>query len=209
MVNWFKKQHRQRITKKHQQQNNETLKTEVRQHYLNLRNKQNQILRYIRSLIICRRLWKLAQVNNSKVIAVYLALEKEVDLTSLIKKAWHHQKIIVVPRIEKDQLKFHQIENFNFPFSFWKGLKMPNKKLPLYHLNEIDSIIVPGVAFDKKATRIGMGIGFYDRYLADAETTTIIGAAFNLSISKLNLPKEDHDITMDCVVTESLLIARK
>jgi len=66
-----------------------------------------------------------------------------------------------------------------------------------------DVIVVPGTAFTRRGERIGQGGGWYDRFLpgrrADAVT---IGIAFEPQIVE-SLPTEPHDVTLDCVVSES------
>ncbi len=181
-------------------------KVEFRHHYLSLRNSQNQIINYFRSRKISHKLTNLKIIKNSNVIAVYYALEKEVNLTRFIKRALADNKIILIPRMEKQKIVFHQIMSTNFPFKIWKGIKVPHKKLPIYHLDEIDSIIIPGVAFDRAGNRIGFGAGFYDRYLANNKTTKMIGVAFDFQISKITLPHQKHDVLINYIMTEKELI---
>ncbi len=183
-----------------------TNKSELRKHYLSLRNNHNKIARYFHSRQIAKRLLNLAVIKDSQVIAVYIAMEQEVDLKLFIKKAWGQNKIIVIPRIENKTMVFHQITNFDYPFAIWKGLKVPHQKLPIYDLTKIDTMIVPGVAFDGAGHRIGFGAGFYDRYLNSNTKTTLIGAAFNFQIYDQDLPNEKHDVVMNYVMTESKLI---
>lgn len=65
---------------------------------------------------------------------------------------------------------------------------------------KIDLFIIPGVAFDKNGNRLGRGRGFYDKLLA-GKNTVKIGLAFEKQIVD-TVPRTDHDIQMDFVVTE-------
>ena len=69
--------------------------------------------------------------------------------------------------------------------------------------DEIDLMIVPGVAFDTKCSRLGRGGGYYDRMLEKSNSYKI-GAAFQFQIFK-KLQSEQHDISMDLIVTEQNL----
>ncbi len=67
--------------------------------------------------------------------------------------------------------------------------------------DEKTTILIPSLALDKKGTRLGMGGGFYDRYLEQNKKAFKIGVAFSEFLIE-SLPKEDHDIKMDAVLTE-------
>ncbi len=71
---------------------------------------------------------------------------------------------------------------------------------------ELDLVIVPGVAFDLKRHRLGYGAGYYDRFLRRTKPSCAkIGIAFDCQIED-KIPAEAHDIAMDAVITESRII---
>lgn len=66
-----------------------------------------------------------------------------------------------------------------------------------------DVVIVPGLAFTPAGHRLGQGGGWYDRFLAGVRPScTTIGVGFAPQIVDV-LPVEDHDVTLDCVVTDT------
>ena len=65
----------------------------------------------------------------------------------------------------------------------------------------IDLAICPGVAFDSRGTRLGMGGGYYDRFLPECGNAAVILAAFEAQRAEC-LPREETDIPMDGIVTE-------
>lgn len=66
-----------------------------------------------------------------------------------------------------------------------------------------DVVIVPGVAFTADGRRLGQGGGWYDRFLVGLRPdATTIGLAFEPQIVE-DLPTEQHDVVLDCVVTET------
>ena len=70
----------------------------------------------------------------------------------------------------------------------------------------IDLAIIPGLAFDRQAFRLGHGSGFYDKLLNKMpEKTKLIGLAFQEQIVNV-LPQEPHDHKMDMVLTDEGII---
>ena len=66
---------------------------------------------------------------------------------------------------------------------------------------EIDLAVCPGAAFDAAGTRLGMGGGYYDRFLPECGNAAVILAAFEAQRAEC-LPREETDIPMDWIVTE-------
>ena len=69
---------------------------------------------------------------------------------------------------------------------------------------EIELIVVPAVAFDRKGTRLGRGKGFYDRLLASTKAVTI-GVGYDFQLID-EVPAEPHDVPMNMVVTQTSVI---
>ncbi len=68
-------------------------------------------------------------------------------------------------------------------------------------IEEIDLILVPGLAGDRRGNRIGYGKGYYDRFLGNskARTMLLIPERFLLD----DIPTEHHDIAVHAIATES------
>lgn len=68
---------------------------------------------------------------------------------------------------------------------------------------DIDLVIVPGVAFTAQGARLGRGKGYYDRLLAHPAfaRTYKIGVCYPCQLLQ-ELPVEAHDVRMDEVITE-------
>ena len=66
----------------------------------------------------------------------------------------------------------------------------------------IDLIITPGIAFDNKGGRIGYGGGYYDKFLAEVNSTTPkIALSYELQRVEV-LPLEPFDIRITALITE-------
>ena len=66
--------------------------------------------------------------------------------------------------------------------------------------DELDIIVVPTVGISPSGVRLGYGHGFYDKFLEGKNTVTI-SLVLEKQIIK-NIPKSDHDINMDWIITE-------
>ena len=70
-----------------------------------------------------------------------------------------------------------------------------------------DLIVVPGMAFDREGFRLGMGAGYYDRFLArdGYAGVTRIGFAYALQVVD-RLPREAWDLPVHALCTEEGLV---
>jgi 5-formyltetrahydrofolate cyclo-ligase len=64
-----------------------------------------------------------------------------------------------------------------------------------------DVIVVPVVGFDREGNRLGLGGGFYDRFLAGQPEALKIGVAYAWALVEEGLPVEPHDVRLDRIVT--------
>lgn len=110
-------------------------------------------------------------LERLNVLHAFIPLAKNKEPDTWIIIDWIQTKYpdirISLPRVVA---KTQQLENFYFDDRFplkknkW-GLEEPTQG-ELTDINDIDIVIVPLVAFDKKGNRVGYGKGFYDKFLA-------------------------------------------
>jgi len=69
-------------------------------------------------------------------------------------------------------------------------------------------LVCPLVAFDRSGTRLGLGLGCFDRWLAAHRfhLQAIVGLGFACQ-EMVGIPREAHDVPLDYVVTEREVIA--
>ena len=70
--------------------------------------------------------------------------------------------------------------------------------------DDIDMIVVPGIAFDRNRNRLGRGKGYYDRLLSDLKASAV-GLCFDFQL-KDQIPVEPFDKKVDLVITEKEII---
>jgi 5-formyltetrahydrofolate cyclo-ligase len=79
---------------------------------------------------------------------------------------------------------------------------MPVSKTSLPPIGNFDLIIVPVLGFNKNCFRLGLGGGFYDRFLVTQPQAQKVGLAYELSHIKEPVKWERHDIPLNMVITE-------
>lgn len=143
---------------------------------------------------------------KAKVILSYLSMPEEPQTDELIVNAIQLNKIICVPRLLScygymEAVRLYSLKDAVIGEKL--GLRQPDlRKSETVSPDSIDLILVPGVAFDLKGNRLGMGAGYYDRFLPSAQNAIFAGIAWDFQIVS-SVPNEDHDIALDFLVTES------
>lgn len=126
----------------------------------------------------------------------YLAFRSEIDLGSLFDALpgirW------VVPRVTGKRMVAH-VYDPNRLVRHRFGMLEPAPELLSVEPEEIDVILVPGVAFDRRGGRLGFGGGYYDRFLP-ATAALRVGITHSVCLAD-ELPCDVHDAKMDWVVT--------
>lgn len=103
------------------------------------------------------------------------------------------------PRMRDGHLDFLVPAGFTLgPFGIWE----PDENSQLVPLDQLQGVLVPGLAFNKNGHRLGKGKGFYDKTL-EHYSGMKVGVAFDFQISADPLPADKHDVTVDHLITES------
>jgi 5-formyltetrahydrofolate cyclo-ligase len=84
------------------------------------------------------------------------------------------------------------------------GIPEPEMESEVIPGNKFDLVLVPLLGFDNQGYRIGYGMGLYDRFLNETREDCVkAGIGFDLSFVPEGIPAEQHDVRLDCVITES------
>ncbi len=115
----------------------------------------------------------------------------------------------VYPRIEDAALKFYMPKTPEAlrPGSY--GILEPDPaQSKEISLSQCAVILVPGIGFDRRGTRLGRGLGFFDRSLKGF-TGLKVGVTYSSQVVNEDLVRESHDVPMDVIVTEKFLLRVK
>ena len=164
---------------------------------------------------ILDKLYESEYYRKSKKIFIYISYDSEINTKGIINKALEDNKKVYVPRTEfknrlMDAVEIMSLDNL-VESDF--GILEPSIKEPHIDPNELDLIVVPGVAFDKQGGRVGYGAGFYDRYfnkISEDNVGRIIKLALAYEFQTLDkVPMNDQDIPVDFIITENEFIRCK
>ncbi len=177
------------------------MKKILRERLLNKRHKHEAAEK--ESNLIIRNIIQLPQIKKAKYILLYYPHKKEVNILPLFQKL--EGKILLLPKTVSHHIIPVEVKTLENLKEGKFGIPEPEGK-PV-EISKIDVVIVPAIAFDKEGHRLGYGKGYYDRFLEKFKGTKI-GVAYDFQIVD-NLPKEQHDIPVDIIVTPTQIIQSK
>jgi len=155
----------------------------------NIPNKKNKSQLIVDKIINCE------YFKKAMVICLYKPLKDEVDINNLINYSLEVGKIVLLPKIENNQMLFIQInQNTLYERSSFHVLEPIGNE----YSGSIDLVIVPGLAFDKNNNRLGYGKGFYDRFMK-GKSFYKIGVCFMEQMVN-SVPIDSNDIKLDLVI---------
>ena len=145
------------------------------------------------------------QAKHRPAVAAYMATKDEVDLSTWLAAHLAAGGSTSLPRIQSgNTMTFHHYTATSELAPNRYGILQPEETSPRVTATDIDVVLVPLLAFDKSGTRLGMGGGYYDRYLPGLRSSAnIVGVGFACQQCLEALPKADWDIPLHAVVTEN------
>ena len=150
--------------------------------------------------------------REAKNIFIYISYDSEINTKGIIKKALMDNKKIYVPRTEFKTRLMDAVEitSLNNLIESEYGILEPSVEEPHIDPNEIDLIVVPGVAFDRNGGRMGYGAGFYDRYFKKISKDNVkkvikLALAYDFQILE-KIPMNEQDVPVNYIITETKFI---
>jgi 5-formyltetrahydrofolate cyclo-ligase len=157
---------------------------------------------------IVERLVSLPIYQSARVVLFYVDVRSEVRTQWFFPEVLKAGKRLIVPYCIGAELALFRLCDLGELVPGRFGILEPDpnlRTLPDRRVlpDELNLLVVPGVAFDSRGGRMGHGFGFYDRLLASVcSDVPKIGLAFECQIVP-EVPMEPHDVALDAVVTES------
>lgn len=185
-------------------------KQELRQYCQKIRSQLPYDYQQNASIKVCNQLRALSQYRYAKHIALYQATNGEISVDSIWNSAPLQGKYCYFPVLNDDKTLCFLPATPATPFTKNRyGIAEPNvDKTTAIPPQEFDIIFVPLVAFDAYCTRLGMGVGYYDRTLLNVHHPLLIGIAYEFQKQPYIQP-DTWDIPLTAVVTPDTLYWRE
>lgn len=168
----------------------------IRARIIKERNHLDANIRHSQQVAFNQHLSSFCQRFSS--LGIYCAVRGEISVDVLRAT----DKTIALPKIgDDDRLVFVEDQADRLWTIGAFGIPEPTSKeiatLP-------EAFIIPLVAIDQRGTRIGMGKGYYDRYLATVPASIIkIGVGFDCQMRSEIIERQAHDVPMDYFISPS------
>lgn len=187
-------------------------KKKIRKEILSFRNNMNQDEKNKKDTIIKEKFLDSDYYKKSKNIFIYISYGSEINTKEIINIALNEGKSVFVPRTvfetkAMDAVKINSLDNMK---KVKYGALEPSEEEPYISPDDLDVIVVPGVAFDRDGGRTGYGAGFYGRYFKKisknrAKKIKKVALAYDFQLIN-NIPMNDKDVRIDCIITEKEII---
>ncbi len=154
------------------------------------------------------RLIGLAPLRGVRTVLGYAAFGSELNIDAWLQELADAGLGVFLPFVDRDVLAVSRVRDLRADLApGFRGVREPLAgRRPEGRIDRLDVAVVPGVAFDRFGARLGYGGGHFDRLLARlSPQTLVIGAAFDVQIVT-KVPVEDHDQSVDLVVTPSRVL---
>ena len=158
---------------------------------------------------------ELPEARLARTVAGFVSTRSEIDTEPLLDLLRRRGIDVVLPRVSTGllppRLRFHRADKrSDLVFGIF-GLLEPRQDAPEVAAHEIDLFMVPGLAFDRRGTRVGYGGGYYDELAAyvrahpNATNARFVGFGFEFQLVDA-CPTGEWDVPLDTVVTDERIV---
>ncbi|MGM1019374.1 MAG: 5-formyltetrahydrofolate cyclo-ligase [Bacillota bacterium] len=184
------------------------------------RDSMDPLTRQKASAVACRyaiEAWEQLRIdrNGDKLtLFSYLSFGSEISTTPLIEHCWSQGDRVLAPRVNPvtRTMELREMDQYGDIVPGIWNIPEPAHTCEEWSPEmwaEIDWVVVPGLAFDRRGGRIGYGGGYYDRFTAQVEAEKRNnGCAGPLYVSLLlpgqllkQVPMEPGDLRVDVLFT--------
>ena len=160
------------------------------------------------SKAIMARLLECEAYRRAEAVMAYASMADEVQLQGLLEHSLKAGKLLALPYvISQGLMGAARVKSLAALTEGAYGiLTVAEEGREMLPPGSLDLIVVPGVAFGLDGSRLGMGAGFYDRFLSESEPQALrIALCFDCQLAE-EIPMEVHDQRVEAIITETRFI---
>jgi 5-formyltetrahydrofolate cyclo-ligase len=160
---------------------------------------------------IVRELLRLRLIRPGRRIGAYVAVRGEASVAAFVDTALARGACVYLPRIALARAGTMHMLPISGPHDLVAGAYgIPSPATPIGRRarpRELDVVLVPLLGFDSRGHRLGMGAGFYDRWLQRRRVLRawrrplLVGVGFAIQEVPAIEPRA-WDVRLDAIVTE-------
>ncbi len=185
----------------------EKSKTEFRSFYKKLRNEISEYERKKKSELIAQKFLSEFLNDSHTTYFIYNSFSSEVETGDIIKKLFKVGKKILIPKCNTDELTMKAVVYNPLEKVTANIYGIAENESTVDFREEIDIIVLPGIAFDTTGTRIGFGKGYYDRFINTlTNAPVLVGLCFEEQLCDDKLPFDEHDAKVDYIITDKQIV---
>ena len=140
--------------------------------------------------------------RTAQIVMAYASTPDELQLDELFSACFADGKILTIPLIiGRGDMQAVKVPSFDALEVGAFNIKTVKRELrEIVPPALIDCVIVPGAAFAVDGGRLGLGGGYYDKFLPQAVRAVKVALAYDFQLVD-RLPLESHDAKVDFVLT--------
>lgn len=179
-------------------------KSALRQKYLPIRKGMPQAKREAASAAMIETLLETKEYADAQTVFGYASMPEEVQLDAFLARALADGKRVAIPQItQAGVMEAVELPSLACLETGAFGIRtVPEAMQRVVPPEDVHLIVVPGLVFTKEGARVGLGGGYYDRYLVRAPQAARVALAFDALIAD-RVTMESHDAWVDAVITET------
>ena len=151
----------------------------------------------------------LPEYKNAKKIMAFLAMKGESNLDGFIRQALLDGKEVYIPVcLPERQMEAGRLIDMEHFEKGPLGLRNLPAGYEVTSPESLDLVLIPGLAVSQEGIRLGMGAGYYDRYLARVPFEKRVAALWDFQVIP-DIPSEPFDQKIAKIVTDKSVIVTK
>lgn len=162
-----------------------------------------------RSSSLKENILSLPEYKNAKKIMAFLAMKGESNLDGFIRQALLDGKEVYIPVcLPESQMEAGRLIDMEHFEKGPLGLRNLPAGYEVTSPESLDLVLIPGLAVSQEGIRLGMGAGYYDRYLARVPFEKRVAALWDFQVIP-DIPSEPFDQKIAKIVTDKSVIVTK